>query len=232
MKELCISILRKKRLALLGSALLLPVLLLAATRFKIAATDVQIKELLNALEVFYSFFASLFICCILPRKTEAELIVLSGNSLIIATLWEFLAFFGIALVSGEVAGMFLLPAWANLQFALSFPVTLLCLFALALFVRFAVDNVFANLGVHTGLFMLLFLTSGMGPETPVTRALTRIDLFVNGYAHLLYSDAAGYWYLRFGDVLRNRLLFLLIGALIFGFAILLSKQTRLYNVKR
>ena len=73
---------------------------------------------------------------------------------------------------------------------------------------------------------------------PTGRVLSFLDrLFfsrrlANGYAHLLYSDAAGYWYLRFGDVLRNRLLFLLIGALIFGFAILLSKQTRLYNVKR
>jgi len=222
----------KKRYSLVGCALVLPLLLLAATRFRIAATDAQIKNMLNILEAFYPFFASLFVCCIIPRMTEAELIVLSGGSLTLTALYEFIAFLAISLVSGEIAGMFLLPAWARLQFALSFPVTLICVFSLALAVRFAVNNVYANLGVHTVLFLLVYLNSGMGPDTAITRALTKRDLFVNGYAHMIYSDAGGNWYLGFGDVILNRMIFLAAAALIFSAAILLSRQSRLYNIKR
>lgn len=221
----------KKRYSLVGCALVLPALLLAATRFRIAATDAQIKNMLNILEAFYPFFASLFVCCIIPRMTEAELIVLSGGSLTLTALYEFIAFLAIALVSGEVAGMFLLPAWARLQFALSFPVTLLCVFSLALAVRFAVNNVYANLGVQTAVFLLVYLNSGMGPDTAITRALTRRDLFVNGYSHMIYSDDIGNWYLRFGDIMVNRIIFLAIGAAILATAILLTKQSRLYNIK-
>lgn len=222
----------KKRYSLIGCALVLPALLLAATRFRIAATDAQIKNMLNILEAFYPFFASLFVCCIIPRMTEAELIVLSGGSLTLTALYEFAAYLAIALVSGEFAGMFLLPAWARLQFALSFPVTLLAVFALALCVRFLVNNVYANLGVQTAVFLLIYLNSGLAPDVVITRALTKRDLFVNGYAHLIYSDELGNWYLRFGDVMLNRLLFLAIGAALFAIAILLTKQNRLYNVKR
>lgn len=229
--ELFLSILRKKRLSFIGAALVLPVMMFAVTRFHIAATDAQIKETLNALEVFYPFFASLFVCCIIPRMTEAELIVLSGSSLTLAALYEFAVYFAISLVSGEVAGIFLLPAWARLQFALSYPVTLLCVFALALLVRFAVNNVYANLGVQTAVFMLVYLNSGLAPDVVITRALTRRDLFVNGYAHMIYSDELGNWYLRFGDVMLNRLMFLAIGAALFAAAILLTKQNRLYNIK-
>ncbi len=222
----------KKRYSLFGCALVLPLLLLAATRFLIAATYEQIKNMLNILEAFYPFFASLFVCCIIPRMTEAELIVLSGGSLTLTALYEFIAFLAIALVSGEVAGMFLLPAWARLQFALSFPVTLVCVFSLALAVRFAINNVYANLGVQTAVFLLIYLNSGMGPDTAITRALTKRDLFVNGYAHMIYSDELGNWYLRFGDVILNRMIFLAAAALIFSAAILLSGQSRLYNIKR
>ena len=221
----------KKRYSLVGCALVLPVLLLAATRFRIAATDAQIKNMLNILEAFYPFFASLFVCCIIPRMTEAELIVLSGGSLTLTALYEFVAYLAIALVSGEVAGMFLLPAWARMQFALSYPVTLLCVFALALLVRFAVNNVYANLGVQTAAFMLVYLNSGLAPDVVITRTLTKRDLFVNGYAHMIYSDELGNWYLRFGDVMLNRLLFFAIGAALFAIAILLTKQNRLYNIK-
>ena len=221
----------KKRYSLVGCALVLPVLLLAATRFRIAATDTQIKNMLNILEAFYPFFASLFVCCIIPRMTEAELIVLSGGSLTLTALYEFIAFLAIALVSGEVAGMFLLPAWAVPQFALSYPVTLLCVFALALLVRFAVNNVYANLGVQTAAFMLVYLNSGLAPDVVITRALTKRDVFVNGYAHMIYSDAGGNWYLRFDDVMVNRIIFLAIGAAILTAAILLTKQSRLYNIK-
>ena len=230
--ELFLSILRKKRLSFIGAAIVLPVITFAVTQFRIAATDGQIMSTLNALEVFYPFFASLFVCCIIPRMTEAEIIVLSGSSLTLAALYEFAVYFAISLVSGEIAGMLLLPAWARLQFALSYPVTLLCVFALALLVRFAVNNVYANLGVQTAAFMLVYLNSGMYPESPVTRALTKRDLFVNGYAHLIYSDELGNWYLRFGDVMVNRIIFLAIGAAILAAAILLTKQSRLYNVKR
>ena len=230
--ELFLSILRKKRLSFIGAALVLPVMTFAVTRFHIAATDAQIKEALNALEVFYPFFASLFVCCIIPRMTESELIVLSGSSLTLAALYEFAVYFAISLVSGEIAGIFLLPAWAAPQFALSYPVTLLCVFALALLVRFAVNNVYANLGVQTAAFMLVYLNSGLAPDVVITRALTKRDLFVNGYAHLIYSDELGNWYLRFGDVMTNRIIFLAIGAAIFTAAILLTKQNRLYNVKR
>lgn len=229
--ELFLSILRKKRLSFIGAALVLPVITFAVTRFHIAATDAQIKETLNALEVFYPFFASLFVCCIIPRMTESELIVLSGSSLTLAALYEFVVYFAISLVSGEIAGMLLLPAWALPQFALSYPVTLLCVFALALLVRFAVNNVYANLGVQTAVFMLVYLNSGLAPDVVITRALTKRDLFVNGYAHMIYSDELGNWYLRFGDVMLNRLLFLAIGAALFAIAILLTKQNRLYNIK-
>ena len=222
----------KKRYSLFGCALVLPVILLAATRFRIAATDAQIKNMLNILEAFYPFFASLFVCCIIPRMTEAELIVLSGGSLTLTALYEFAAYLAIALFSGEVAGMFLLPAWARMQFALSFPVTLLDVFALALCVRFLVNNVYANLGVQTAAFMLVYLNSGLAPDVVITRALTKRDVFVNGYAHMIYSDAGGNWYLRFGDVILNRIIFLAAAALIFSAAILLSRQSRLYNIKR
>ena len=47
----------KKRYSLFGCALVLPVLLLAATRFRIAATDAQIKETLNALRGLFDEFA-------------------------------------------------------------------------------------------------------------------------------------------------------------------------------
>ena len=89
----------KKRYSLFGCALVLPVLLLAATRIRIAATDAQIKNMLNILEAFYPFFASLFVCCIIPRMTEAELIVLSGGSLTLTALYEFAAYLAIALVT-------------------------------------------------------------------------------------------------------------------------------------
>ncbi|MBR5941732.1 MAG: hypothetical protein IKZ81_00120 [Clostridia bacterium] len=229
--ELFLSILRKKRISFIGAAIVLPVMTFAVTRFHIAATDAQIKETLNALEVFYPFFASLFVCCIIPRMTEAELIVLSGSSLTLAALYEFVVYFAISLVSGEIAGIFHLPAWALPQFALSYPVTLLCVFALALLVRFAVNNVYANLGVQTAAFMLVYLNSGLAPDVVITRALTKRDLFVNGYAHMIYSDELGNWYLRFGDVMLNRLLFFAIGAALFAIAILLTKQNRLYNIK-
>ena len=229
--ELFLSILRKKRLSFIGAALVLPVMTFAVPRFHIAATDAQIKETLNALEVFYPFFASLFVCCIIPRMTEAELIVLSGSSLTLAALYEFAVYFAISLVSGEIAGMLLLPAWAVPQFALSYPVTLLFVFALALLVRFLINNVYANLGVQTSAFMLVYLNSGLAPDVVITRALTKRDLFVNGYAHIIYSDETGNWYLRFGDVMLNRLMFLAIGAALFAIAILLTKQNRLYNIK-
>ena len=230
--ELFLSILRKKRLSFIGAAIVLPVMMFAVTQFRIAATDGQIMSTLNALEVFYPFFASLFVCCIIPRMTEAELIVLSGSSLTLAALYEFAVYFAISLVSGEVAGIFLLPAWAVPQFALSYPVTLLFVFALALLVRFAVNNVYANLGVQTAAFMLVYLNSGLAPNVAITKALTKRDVFVNGYAHIIYSDETGNWYLRSGDVMLNRLVFLVIGAALFAIAILLTKQKRLYDIKR
>lgn len=230
--EMFLLTVKKKRFSFIGLALVLPVLLLVATQFKIAATDMQIKSMVNVVEAFYPFFASLFVCCIIPRMTESELIVLSGGSLTLIALYEFIVYFAIALISGEVAGLLLLPKWIQPQFALSYPVTLLAIFALALCVRFLVNNVYANLGVHTVMFLLVYLNSGMGPDTVITRALTKRDLFVNGYSHILYSDELGNWYLRFSDVMINRLIFLAIGAAILTVAILLTKQNRLYNVKR
>ena len=222
--------LRKKRYSLVGSVFLLPVLLFAATGFRIAATDEQIKEMLGVIEVFYPFFVSLFVCAIIPRKKEAELIVLSGSSLTVSVLYEFAVFFVIALISGEVAGAFLLPSWAIRQFALSFPVTLLFLFAMAFAVRFAVNNVYGNLGIHTVFFALLYLGSGMGPDIVVTRSLTERDLFVNGYAHMIFSDSSGNWYLLFGDVMKNRILFLAVATALLIAVILLSRRS--YTVER
>ena len=62
----------KKRYSLFGCALVLPLLLLAATRFRIAATDEQIKNMLNILEAFYPFFASLFVPGALLRSSPCH----------------------------------------------------------------------------------------------------------------------------------------------------------------
>ena len=222
--------LRKKRYSLIGLAFLLPLLLLVATGFRIAATDEQIKDMLGILELFYPFFASLFVCAVIPRRKEAELIVLSGSSLTVSVLYEVAMFFVIALISGEVMGALLLPSWAVRQFVLSFPVTLLFLFAAAFAIRFVVNNIYGNLGVHTALFVLLFLGSGMGRETVVTRTLAGRDVFVNGYAHMIFSDSSGNWYLLFGDVMKNRIFFLAVAAALFLTVTLLSLRS--HTVKR
>lgn len=222
--------LRKKRYSFIGLAFLLPVLLLAATGFRIAATDEQIKNMLGIIEVFYPYFASLFVCAVIPRKDEAELIVLSGSSLTGSVLYEFAVLFVISLISGEVAGAFLLPSWAIWQFALSFPVTLVFLFSTAFAVRFVVNNIYGNLGVQTAIFTILFLVSGMGVGTVVTRTLAGRDLFVNGYAHMIFSDSIGNWYLLFDDVMKNRIIFLAVAAALFITVILLSMRS--YTIKR
>ncbi len=228
--ELFLLTLSKKRYSFIGLAFLLPILLLAVTGFRIAATDEQIKNMLSIIEIFYPYFASLFVCAAIPRKDEAELIVLSGSSLTVSVLYEFAVFYVISLVSGEVAGAFLLPSWTVLQFALSFPVTLIFLFAAAFAIRFAVNNIYGNLGVHTVLFATLFFTGGMSPETAVTRVLAKRDLFVNGYAHMMFSDNLGNWYLMFGDVMKNRIIFLAVAVALLITSILLS--LRFYSIKR
>ena len=222
--------LRKNRYLFIGLAFILPLLLLVATGFRIAATDEQIKDMLKIIEVFYPYFASLFVCTIIPRKDETELIVLSGSSLTVSVLYEFAVFYVISLISGEVAGAFLLPSWTVGQFALSFPVTLMFLFVVAYAVRFVVNNIYANLGVHTALFVFLYLNSGIASETVVTRTLTGRDLFVNGYAHMIFSDNSGNWYLLFGDVMKNRIIFLAAAVALLITVILLSLRSN--TIKR
>ncbi len=220
--------LRKNRF-LLPLLFVAPILLLFVTgTFRPAASDEELLYLRQNLEVFYPFFASLPLCILFNSKEEPSFIVLRGSSLIKVALVDAVLCFFAAYLSGTVTGLMLMPRWMIPYFLFSYPVTLLFMVCFALFVRFLCSFRYANIAVYSFTFLALYYQSGLS-EKAVTETLCRLDPFLGGYAHGIFTDSNGMWYLLDEVYLQNRLFILAVSLLLLAFAWLLSKQKRLYD---
>lgn len=220
--------LRKNKYLLLFLMLVPIFSLLATGTLHRAASDAELLLLRRNLEVFFPFFAAIPLCVLFNGKEEASLIVLKGGSLIRVALVDSVLCFLAAYISGISVGLFLIPRWMLSYFLLSYPVTLFFLICLALLVRFLFAARYVNIAVYSFAFLTLYYQSGLSENT-VTKELCRFDAFLGGYAHGVFSDSSGMWYVLDEMYLRNRIFILAVSLLILTFAWLLSKQKRLYD---
>ena len=220
--------LRQNR-SILAFLLLLPALFLYLTgTLHPAASDRELLELRRNLEVFSPFFGTVPLSVLFRCREEPSLIVLHGTSLAEVALADATLHTLALLASGLATGLPLLPAWIRPYFLFSYPVTLLFLVGLALFVRFLCGIRYGNFALYVLAFFLLYERSGLSAARVVTRTLCRTDPFAGAYAHGVFAGDAGMWYVPDGILIQNRLLVLGVSVFLLLGSVLLSRRKRLY----
>lgn len=220
--------LRKNR-SILAFLLLLPVLFLSVTgTLHPAASDRELLEFRRNLEVFFPFFGTIPLSVLFRHREEPSLIVLHGTSLAEVALVDASLHTLALLAAGIATGLPLLPAWIRPYFLLSYPVTILFMVGLAVFVRFLCGMRYGNIACYVLAFSLLYERSGLSASRVVTRVLCFTDPFVGAYAHGVFAGDEGLWYLPDAVLLQNRLLVLGVSVFLLLGSVLLSRQKRLY----